>query len=379
MSWQIFQQPVNWLTGMLSLLVLFGGFVMALVRYVLVALLASLHVLPASAQTKIRYLLTSPSPSVAEATHSSVPEMLGYWKDAGLDVTVTPFNGGTGATQLVISGNAEFTMASPEALLVGRQEGADIKAVYNHTREPIYTLAVLKDSPVQKLEDLKGKTIGVVSLASGGAIVAKAMLRGVGLDPEKDVRWLPVGLGPQAANALKSNQVDALAIWDWAYAILENSGFQFRHFVTPGTSKLLSLMLVANGPFVRANPDVSTKFAQGIAKGVIFTLANTEAAVRLHWTKYPASKPTNMPEEQAMREAVHTLKARLAKYVLDGRVDPRYGAFTRDEWTSTQSFFLDVGFINKKLDVGDYFTNDLVDGVNRFDKVAIIKQAESNK
>jgi len=352
---------------------------MVFVRCAIVAFFVAMNSLPASAQTRIRYLLTSPSPNVAEATHSSVPETLGYWKDAGLDVTVTPFNGSTGATQLVISGNAEFTMASPEALFVGRQEGADIIGVYNHTREPIYTLAVLKDSPVQKIEDLKGKTIGVVSLSSGGTTVAKAMLRGVGLDPEKDVRWLPVGLGPQTANALKSNQVDALAIWDWAYAILENSGFQFRHFVTPGTSKLLSLMLVANGPFVRANPEASAKFAQGIAKGVVFTLANPEAAVRIHWTKYPASKPTNMPEEQAMREAVHVLQARLAKYRLDGRADPRFGAFTRDEWTSTQSFFFDVGFINKKLDVGDYFTNNLVDDVNRFDKATVIKQAESYK
>jgi NitT/TauT family transport system substrate-binding protein len=352
---------------------------MVFVRYALAAVFILLNALSASAQTKIRYLLTSPSPNVAEASHSSVPEALGYWKDAGLDVTVTPFNGGSGATQLVISGNAEFTMASPEALLVGRQEGADIKGVYNHTREPIYTLAVLKDSPVQKIEDLKGKTIGVVSLSSGATLVAKAMLRGVGLDSEKDVRWLPVGLGPQAANALKSNQVDALAMWDWAYAILENAGFQFRHFVTPGTSKLLSLMLIENGPFLRANPEASTKFAQGIAKGVAFTLANPEAAVRIHWAKYPASKPTNIPEEQAMREAVHVLQARLAKYRIGGRADPRFGAFTRDEWTSTQSFFLDVGFINKKLDVGEYFTNDLIDGANRFDNAAVVKQAESHK
>jgi NitT/TauT family transport system substrate-binding protein len=345
----------------------------------LLAFLVALSSLPASAQTKIRYLLTSPSPNVAEATHSSVPEALGYWKDAGLDVTVTPFNGGTGATQLVISGNAEFAMASPEALLVGRQEGADIKGVYNHTREPIYTLAVLKGSSVQKLEDLKGKTIGVVSLSSGATSVAKAMLRGIGLDPEKDVRWLPIGLGPQAANALKTNQVDALAIWDWAYAILENSGFEFRHFVTPGTSKLLSLMLITNGTFLKDNRPAAAKFAQGIAKGVVFTLANPEAAVRIHWARYPASKPTNMPEDQALREAVHVLQARLAKYQIVGRADPRFGAFTRDEWTSTQSFFLDVGFINKKPDVGEYFSNDLIDEVNNFDKSAIVKQAEFYK
>jgi NitT/TauT family transport system substrate-binding protein len=348
-------------------------------RYLCAWVFILFSVLPASAQTKIRYLLTSPTPNVAEAAHSSVPEKLGLWKDGGLDVEVKPFGGSTGATQVVISGSAEFTMATPEALLVARQEGAKIKAVYNHTREPIYTIAVVKDSPITKLEDLKGKTIGVVSLSSGATAVAKAMLRGVGYDPEKDVKWLPVGLGPQSANALQSKQVDAIAMWDWAYALLENSGYQFRHFVTPGTSKLLALMIITNEDFLKSNPGAEIKFAQGIAKGVLFALTNPEAAVRIHWEKYPASKPTNIPEDQALREAVHVLQARLSKYKVEGRADPRYGAFTSGEWESTQSFFYDVGMIKSKPDVAEYFTNQFVDDINRFDKDEIIRKAKAYK
>ena len=64
----------------------------------LLLLFVAFNALPASAQTKIRYLLTSPTPNVAEAAHSSVPEKLGYWKGAGLDVEVKPFAGSTGAT-----------------------------------------------------------------------------------------------------------------------------------------------------------------------------------------------------------------------------------------------------------------------------------------
>lgn len=341
------------------------------------ALLAELASPNASAQTRIKYLLTSPSPNVAEAAHSSVPERLGYWKEAGLDVEVSPFSGSTGATQLVIAGSAQFTMASPEALLVGRQEDAAIRAVYNHVREPIYTIAVVDGSPITRIEDLKNKTIGVLSLSSGAVAVAKAMLRSVGLDPEKDARWLPIGLGPQAANALKTDQVDAIAMWDWAYAILENSGFRFRQFETPQTATLLSLMLIANEDFLKTHRAETVKFAQGIARGALFALTNPEAAVRIHWDKYPASKPTNISEEQALHEAVHVLQARLAKYKVDGRADPRYGAFTRQEWKSTQGFFYDVGMISKKPDVSTYFTNDLIDEINKFDKSAVIRQAES--
>jgi len=334
---------------------------------------------PAWAETRIRYLLTSPSPNVAEAAHSSVPATLGYWKDAGLDVEVKPFSGSTGATQVVISGAAEFTMGSPEALLVGIQEGAKIKAVYNHVREPIYTIAVIKDSPITKLEDLKGKTIGVLSLSSGATAVAKAMLRSVNFDPEKEVKWLPVGLGPQAANALSSKQVDAIAMWDWAYATLENLGFQFRHFETPQTASLLSLMLITNDAFLNANRTAAVSFAQGIAKGALFALTNPEAAVRIHWAMYPASKPINIPEDQALREAVHVLQARLNKYRVDHRKDPRFGAFLPDEWLATQGFFYDVGMIKAKPDVSSYYTNDLIDQVNAFDRAAVIRQAESYK
>lgn len=333
----------------------------------------------ATAQTTIRYLLTSPTPTVAEAPHSSVPDLLGFWKDAGLNVEVKPFSGSSGAAQLVIAGSAEFTMGSPEALLVGKQSGAKIIGVYNHVREPIYTIAVTDDSPVKQLSDLKGKTIGVLSLSSGAVPVAKAMLRTIGFDPEKDVKWLPVGLGPQSANALKTKQVDALALWDWGYAILENAGFKFRHFETEGTKKLLSLMLEGNEDFVKANPKATIAMAQGIAKGALFTITNPEAAVLVHWRKYPASKPSNIPEEQALKEAVHVLKARLAKYVLDGRQVQKWGAFTREEWLATQGFFHDVGMISGKPDVSTYYTDEFIEAVNNFDKDAIIAQAKAYK
>ena len=131
------------------------------------------------------------------------------------------------------------------AVMVAIQEGAKIRAVYNHVREPIYTIAVLKDSPLKDLKDFGNKTIGVLSLSSGATSVAKAMLRTANFDPEKDVKWLPIGLGPQAAAAIAAKQVDAIAMWDWAYATLENLGYQFRHFETKETSRLLSLMLIA--------------------------------------------------------------------------------------------------------------------------------------
>lgn len=333
----------------------------------------------AHADQKVIYNLTSPTPTVGEAPHSSVPAVLGYWKDAGLDVQVNPTSGSTQAVQLVAAGTSNFTMATVEPLIIGKQKGGKLIAIYNHVRSPIYTIAVPTDSPIQKLEDLKGKRIGVLSLSSGAVPFSKAMLASVGIEPEKGVSWLPTGIGQQTVHAIKNGQVDAIAYWDWGYALMENAGLKFRHFTTDNTKDVLSLAIVTNEDFMAAHPDVMVKFARGIAQAALFTLTNPEAAVRIHWEKYPQSKPTGIPEDQALKEAVHVLKARLEKYRIDNREVKRWGAFTEREWNATQNFLIDSGLISEKRDISIYYTNKFLDEINKFDQQAVIDRARAYK
>jgi NitT/TauT family transport system substrate-binding protein len=168
-------------------------------------------------------------------------------------------------------------------------------------------------------------------------------------------------LGPQTAHALKAKQIDALALWDHAYAGLENIGFKFRHFTTPETSALLGFMLIANENFVNRNPEATAKLVQGIAKSVVFARTNPTAAVRLHWELFPSSKPNNVSEDEAIRQAVHLLNSRLDKYRIKGRKTERWGYFENDDWEQTQNFFYTTGLLKKKIDVQDYFTNRFID------------------
>ena len=344
---------------------------------VITALLLGAWALPGGAQIKVTYLLTTPVPDVAQAPHTSVPTALGYWKEAGLDVDIQPSGGLTAAVQLVIAGQAAFAMGTVEPLMIGRQKGARIVAVYNHTREGIYTLAVPADSPITSISQLKGKSIGVLSLASGAVVFAKAMLRRAGLDPDKDVNFLPIGQGPQAVAAVTGKRVDALVYWDWGYATMENAGARFRHFSSDFSRELLSLVLIANEDFANAHPDVVVKFAQGIAKAALFTVTNPDAAVRIHWNTYPASRPQSIPADRALAEAGHVLKARAEKYRVDGRAIPKWGAFTSAEWEKTQEFMFESGALPRKVDVAQYYTGRFVDQINDFDGARIREQART--
>ena len=116
---------------------------------------------------KVVFAVTTKDISVGHSAHSSLPQALGYWKEEGLDVTVTSVEGSAAGMQQLAAGNLQIVSLGPEEIVIGREKGVKIKGFYVQARETIYRLVVPADSPLQKVADLKGKTIGVPALASG--------------------------------------------------------------------------------------------------------------------------------------------------------------------------------------------------------------------
>ena len=86
-----------------------------------------------------------------------------------------------------------------------------------------------------------------------------------------------------------------------------------------------------------------------------------------------------MPEEKALAEAIHVLKARAEKYRVDNRQVTKWGAFTRDEWVRTQDFLHANGMIPAKTEVAEYYTETLLPRINDFDAAKVIEQAKTYK
>ena len=66
-------------------------------------------------------------------------------------------------------------------------------------------MSVLEDGPIKDVKDLKGKTVGVFSLATGGIAFMKSYMRANGMDPDKDIQLVAVGLGAPPIEALRTN------------------------------------------------------------------------------------------------------------------------------------------------------------------------------
>jgi NitT/TauT family transport system substrate-binding protein len=94
----------------------------------------------------------------------------GYFKKAGLDITMDQGNGSGAAVPLVANGTYDIGFGDINALIELAAKKPDIApiAVYNMFNQPPFTIAVKADSPIKTPKDLEGKTLG--GAANDGAL-----------------------------------------------------------------------------------------------------------------------------------------------------------------------------------------------------------------
>ena len=120
--------------------------------------------------------------------------------------------------------------------MIAVQKGGTVKFYYSAQRGDIFGIGLPEGSGLNGLADLKGKTIGVTSFASGGTIYARGLLSQAGLT-ERDYALAEIGVGARAAAALKSGQVQALSMYDEAYAQLEQAGLKMAKIIRDPRAK----------------------------------------------------------------------------------------------------------------------------------------------
>lgn len=330
---------------------------------------------PAPVKVRLAQSSTTFEPNHAFMT---LAKHLGYYTEEGLDVELLGINGSNESVKLVASGQLDIAYAGAIPMILGRSQGMDLKAVYMQDIGNIYELAIPDESPIKGLADLKGKTIGVSALSSGTVPYLKAMLKEAKLDPEKDVTIVAVGVGAQAATALTTKKVDAVALWDAQHGILETQGLKFRYVQTEAVKGQPSTPFVVRADYLSKNRDVVIRVLRAVSKSALFAQTNPEAAVRIHWAMYPDSKPTGISEGEALKRAVHVMKARMKNWK-SPQDKARWGEMKAEQWRLIIDFMVQTGSLKQSLPAEEMFTTELLDEINKFDAQKVIDQAKNFK
>jgi len=309
----------------------------------------------------------------------AIAQKLGWFEKDGIKVELVPLPGSTDCVKFVATKDMQVALPSVEPLAIIRQQGVKAKFFYTAYQGNIYGLAVPADSPVKSIADLKGKRIGVISMASGGVIVARALAKQAGLDPDKDISIVVAGESAQTAALLRSKQVDALSQFDTQYALASNAGAKLRMLDQPEIRKFPSNGFVALDDYLKTNRKDAVALARGYAMGTVFALANPEAAVRILWDVYPQTKATGKDEATALHDDLLTLEARAKNWRYEPVDGKRWGDNVENNYQAYLDWLFAQGVLKAKTLASDVITNELLDDVNRFSADAIRAQAKAYK
>ncbi len=145
----------------------------------------------------------------------------GFLKAEGLDVDKVQMQPAI-AVKALVSGDVDYLLAWGSALRAA-VTGVPIKAVVGIASRPLHVLVARPE--IKSPKDLKGKIIGVDSVAGTVDYLSRVAVRHFGLEPEKDVKIIVTGESPTRLAALHAGSIDATPI-DIAFAVkAEDEGF----------------------------------------------------------------------------------------------------------------------------------------------------------
>ncbi len=343
---------------------------------VLVASLAGAPRVADAAETVIRVGFCAKTITSAAAPFA-VATKKGWYSSAGIKVQLVPVPGSTDCVKLVATGDLPYSLPSIEPLPTVILQGVKAKIFYTAYQGNIYGVAVPKDSSIRSIKELKGKKIGVASMASGAVPVTRGLLAMNGMDPEKDAQIVVVGEAAQAAALARSGQVAALSLYDTQYALIDTAGVPVRMLDSGPVARFPSNGFLALDETLRKNRAQALALVKGYAMGTVFSMANPEAAVKILYEVYPQTKPTGKSEEQAIKDDVKTMLARAEHWRLEAGGVKRWGESSIKDFDAYEDFLVKWKVINAKVPVNELVTNELIDEINKFDPAAIAAEAKA--
>ena len=207
----------------------------------------------------------------------------GYYKAAGLDVTIDAGNGSGGTVTRVASGTYDMGFADMAALMEFHANNPDapnkpvaVMMVYNNT--PAAVLA-LKKSGITKPSDLNGKKLGAPGFDAGRRafpIFAKA--NGI-----SGVTWVSMD-PPLRETMLAKGDLDAITGFSFTSLLnLEARGVKTEDIVVlPYPSygvKLYGNVIIASPKLIKENPAAVKAFLSSFSKGIKEVMANPDPAI----------------------------------------------------------------------------------------------------
>jgi NitT/TauT family transport system substrate-binding protein/putative hydroxymethylpyrimidine transport system substrate-binding protein len=214
------------------------------------------------------------------AVHTGIyaAQRRGFYRDAGVALTIREPGASTDAPKLLEAGRADFAILDIHDLGIARERGLDVVGVMPIVQRPLASVIARADRPVRRPRDLEGRTVGVTGLPSDEAVV-DSEVRADGGDPGRVDR---VTIGFNAVSSLAAGKVDAATgFWNAEGIALRERGIPVRVFKVDeyGAPPYPELVIAAARDMIGEDPGLVDAVVAATTRGYELTVAHPRRAL----------------------------------------------------------------------------------------------------
>lgn len=212
---------------------------------------------------------------------SSFPQMVaqrqGYYQQEGFDLELIVVSSGIPAVQAVIAGDLDFATTGNVATLAAMR-GMPIRNVMVSSTATDQVLVVRPE--IRRVEDLKGKILGVAGIRSVSDVSIRLLLTKYGLTPDSDVTIVSLGGSGVRLTSLQGGKIDGTLLSAPHNKAAVKAGFRELFWMkdlrgVPSGGLATSLRKIQN------DPDFIVRAIRTTLKAIQFIKRNKEETLKL--------------------------------------------------------------------------------------------------
>ena len=203
----------------------------------------------------------------------------GFFAQEGIQGDIVLIGSTDTLIQALIAGQVNVAIVDPSAAINAVERGAALKIIGGTVPVAAYTLVTCPK--YKSIKELKGTTIGTVSLVSGSTIFLREMLKAEGLELNRDYTIIQNGPTGQRLASLKTCSTSATMLLGGDLPRSRELGFLELARLSDYIPNLQFHSLIVDGRWADANSQLTVRYLKAMVRSMQWAHANHEPAAEL--------------------------------------------------------------------------------------------------
>ena len=208
-----------------------------------------------------------------------VAQQMGWYRNAGVDLTILPYSSSVSPDVLVSSGKADVGISSTESIVADAAVGQPVVSIAAIIQHNTSALVTLKSSGITSPKQLDGKVYGAFGAPYEDAVVGQIIKQAGGKGTFKSVT-----LTVDAMQALESKRIDFAWVFEgWEVIQAERQGYQLNVFpiINYGIPDYYTPNIITSPNEIQAKSALLHDFMQATMRGYEYAQAHAQQSAQM--------------------------------------------------------------------------------------------------